>query len=148
MTLLEAMQQNPEWDFMQPFLERHARTGISKLFATWKCLRVRKEKPKMFSHGSYVPLALSGHGGLAVAFARYFGDDWCIVVVGLAGDGKKKMNAGDFDDIFISLPANSPRKWSNVFTGETIRITKEEICVKDLLKSFPVAVLSSEEVAR
>jgi (1->4)-alpha-D-glucan 1-alpha-D-glucosylmutase len=131
------------WNEIIPYLREHANEGVMKLFATWKSLNFRKRSGKLFTHGAYLPITLTGHGRIAVAFARYYGDDWCIVVIPLGIARKKQPIARELTDICISLPANSPREWRNIFTDEPIVTSQDQISVGELVKDFPVAVLRS-----
>jgi (1->4)-alpha-D-glucan 1-alpha-D-glucosylmutase len=135
------------WNELSKFLDEFEDCGIKKMFATWKCLQLRKQHPTLFSEGVYVPLTLTGHGGLVVSFARYVGQTWCVVLIPFGLGGKNKLEPTDFNDIFISLPANSPRQWRNIFTNEPIVIDDTLISVRDLIRSFPVAVLCSQSEA-
>ena len=54
----------------------------AKLLVTTASLRLRRERPELFSRGAYLPLAAAGsHAGRVFAFARTSGDDVAIVVV-------------------------------------------------------------------
>jgi (1->4)-alpha-D-glucan 1-alpha-D-glucosylmutase len=122
-------------------LENFSSDGSRKMFAVWKCLHLRKSLPEVFAGGAYLPLTLTGHGNRAIGYARYFKDDWCVVVVPMGLGAKKKLNSRDFSDIFISLPESSPRVWRNIFTDEPIEVAQNEIELAELFKTFPVAVL-------
>jgi (1->4)-alpha-D-glucan 1-alpha-D-glucosylmutase len=135
--------ENEGWHNLQAYLDSRAKEGIRKLYATYKCLQLRRSYPEVFVEGSYLPLTLIGSGGLAAGYARYHGDKWCLVIVPLALSGKNNVNSNDFSDIFVSLPANSPREWRNILTREPIVVTQNEIALKELVRAFPVAVLTN-----
>ncbi len=54
--------------------------GRIKLFVTQRLLRLRRDHPDLFLHGSYVPLAVTGtHADSCVAFAREHAGTWLVV---------------------------------------------------------------------
>ncbi len=117
--------------------------GNAKMFVTHKLLQLRRELPRVFLDGTYLPLTLSGKGQLAISYARHYENDWCVVVALLGLERKISDEGNDYSDIFISLPANSPKEWINVFTGEVKTIEQNEVALKELVTDFPVAVLRS-----
>jgi (1->4)-alpha-D-glucan 1-alpha-D-glucosylmutase len=125
------------------WLDTHSGAGAPKMFAIHKLLELRRRKPELFSQGSYVPLTLTGHGELAAGYARYYEESWCIVVLSLGQFGKNNTDSVENAGNFISLPANSPIEWRNIFTGEPVKITNNEIPLQELMQSFPVGVLSN-----
>jgi (1->4)-alpha-D-glucan 1-alpha-D-glucosylmutase len=140
--VLRAKQQIG-WSDVEDFLEKFSHDGTRKIFSIWKCLNLRRRGAAVFSEGSYLPLTLTGHGNLAMGYARYHGENWCIVVIPLNLSRKNHPDSNDFSDNFISLPANSPREWRNIFTDEKIIVSENEIAVQELLNKFPVAVLTN-----
>jgi (1->4)-alpha-D-glucan 1-alpha-D-glucosylmutase len=137
---LEKIVQNGQAD--NPWLNEHMHEGTMKFFATMKCLKFRRNNALLFSEGAYQPLAISGSGGLAFAFARHHHDKWCMVILPFGLGAKNDSDATVYTEIFISLPANSPREWRNILTDEPIVVQDDRIVVSDILKFFPVAVLA------
>ncbi|MCX8115929.1 MAG: malto-oligosyltrehalose synthase, partial [Burkholderiaceae bacterium] len=57
--------------------------GLAKLWVTWRCLTLRRERRALFEHGEYVPLAATGaKAAHVVAFARRHGDEIAIARAG------------------------------------------------------------------
>ena len=120
------------------FLKSHRHQGLEKLFITWRVLNFRRKNPDLFVKGRYLPLAISENENTALAYTRHFGDQWIIVVVplGLGTDERKH-------DARIQLPEDAPGVWINILTGE-ILTNKNALYVSQVLKSFPVALLSNK----
>ncbi|MBV8425096.1 MAG: malto-oligosyltrehalose synthase, partial [Candidatus Eremiobacteraeota bacterium] len=125
--------------------------GRIKLFTTWRLLQLRKAHAQTFLSQSYRGLGTGGkHGTSVVAFAR----EQIVVVVPrlvypllrVGADGLPKL---EFTNEVVRLPANFPRTFTNVFTGETVTARSEErrlrLDVATLLTDFPVAVLVPEQ---
>lgn len=129
---------------LHSWMAENSSLGIRKMYAIHRLLQYRRNHPEVFSEGIYLPLTLKGSGNLAVGYARHVGENWCLTVIPLGKAGKKKVDSNEYADIFISLPANSPRKWRNIFTDEPILIAQNEIRLEELLKAFPVAVLCND----
>lgn len=135
------MASPPDSDRLHSWLRENSRSGVMKMYATHRLLQFRRKQAELFANGTYLPLTTTGAGHLSLGYARYYREKWCLIVIPLGATGKKSDDSNEFSDIFISLPANSPREWRNIFTDEPIVITENEIRLKDLLKTFPVAVL-------
>ncbi|MEW5878998.1 MAG: malto-oligosyltrehalose synthase [Pseudomonadota bacterium] len=57
--------------------------GLAKLWVTWRCLTLRRERRALFEQGEYVPLEATGaKAAHVVAFARRHGDEVAIVIAG------------------------------------------------------------------
>ena len=57
--------------------------GLAKLWVTWRCLTLRRERRALFEHGEYVPLEATGEKAAhVVAFARRHGDEIAIAIAG------------------------------------------------------------------
>jgi (1->4)-alpha-D-glucan 1-alpha-D-glucosylmutase len=130
--------------------------GRIKLYVTWRTLCLRQEQPDLFHQGEYLPLVVEGaKAGHVVAFARKSTTSSVLVVAprliaGLLND----MDAppiGDrvWEDTQVLLPfCSCPKKYRNVFTGETVDPQKseggEKITLSKILGEFPVAVCFRE----
>jgi (1->4)-alpha-D-glucan 1-alpha-D-glucosylmutase len=112
------------------------RNGGIKLYLTYKALDFRRDRRELFSKGSYLPVEVKGERSEhAVAFARRLEDQWAVCIV----PRWPRLLGGDWRDTCLELPEDAPRTWSNVLTGEEVR----EFGVAELLRSFPVALLSA-----
>lgn len=142
--LQEILQfKDHSWEKLHAYLLENQESGILKQFAMLKLLQLRNRFSGVFEKGVYLPLTLMGSGTLALGYARYFENNWCIVVIPFVPGIKNKESSSESGDIFISLPANSPEEWQNIFTGERLIISDNRILLKELLSKFPVAVLCS-----
>jgi (1->4)-alpha-D-glucan 1-alpha-D-glucosylmutase len=109
--------------------------GLPKLWVIRQALDLRRRRPQLFGpQGSYQ--ALSAHGAKAnhvVAFAR--GESVVTVVPRLV-----LRLSGTWGDTALKLPTGG---WRNELTGEPL--SGGEVRLTELLKRFPVALLSREE---
>ncbi|PVW04180.1 malto-oligosyltrehalose synthase [Microbacterium sp. Gd 4-13] len=108
-------------------------TGEAKVLVTSRALRARRDRPELFS--AYLPATVVGEAAAhAIAFDR--GGALAIATrlpVGLQERG------GWGDTVLLRRPGTSV----DVFTGR--RYEGSEILVADLLSTYPVALLVSEE---
>jgi (1->4)-alpha-D-glucan 1-alpha-D-glucosylmutase len=126
--------------------------GAAKLFMIAKALRVRREQPTLFSHGSYVPLMAEGQCSEHVcAFAREFDGQRMIVVVPrlvaglLKGETQMPLGKNVWDDTALLLPEQLRHAaYRDVFTGATIMPQGEHLAAADVFSHFPVALLISD----
>jgi (1->4)-alpha-D-glucan 1-alpha-D-glucosylmutase len=125
-----------------PFLRANENNGAAKLFTLWKLLTYREHHKKIFTNGVYIPLTVLGNDATAMGYTRYCEDAWCAVVVpmGIVKNGRRDK---EFDGNCISLPANSPHRWRNIFTGDIIELESGNVSVSRLFSNFPVAVLTN-----
>ena len=127
--------------------------GQVKIFEIYKALGARNRNKDVFQDGDYIPLKVKGalrHH--IIAFCRKNQTDWAVIVaprfrVNLAVN---QVPLGDvWMDTFVCLPRDAPKTWKETFTGESVFAKKlandEGLWVAELLQSFPVALLLSEE---
>ena len=110
--------------------------GLTKMHVTRKALHLRKARPECFGkEGTYAPIAATGaRADHVVAFAR--GEGAITVAVRLP------IKLGnDWRDTAITLPSGS---WTNELTGE--KVGEGPVRLADLLKRFPIALLSSSKI--
>lgn len=109
--------------------------GLPKLAVVHRALMVRREHPEWFGEqAAYEPLRVQGNKSAhAVAFAR--GGN-LVTVAPL----RTLVLAGAWGNTTVTLPEG---KWLNRFTGE--RIEGGSVVVEQLLKKFPVALLTREQ---
>jgi (1->4)-alpha-D-glucan 1-alpha-D-glucosylmutase len=108
--------------------------GLPKLWVIRQTLKLRRERHLFAPEDDYRPLVCRGTKSRhVVAFAR--GDRAVTVVPRLV----LKLG-GSWNDTTVELPSG---RWRNAFTDETFK--SGEIHVANLLKRFPVALLSRED---
>jgi (1->4)-alpha-D-glucan 1-alpha-D-glucosylmutase len=153
--LLASLKQDLEAD--RPGLVRQVtadmRDGRIKLLVIAEALRLRRERPGLFSSGEYLPLTVIGpleeH---IVAFARRDRDAAAIVAVPrlltrlLSGQRSTAWKPA-WDDTAVELPAElSSGRWLQVFTGATQAPASVEgmrcLQASELFRDFPVAMLT------
>jgi len=126
--------------------------GRVKLFVTYKSLTFRRERKELFLDGAYVPLPVTG--GVkehALAFARKRGDAWAIAAVPrlttrLAPPGEFPLGLPVWGArTALRLPAESPGRWRNAFTGETLHASGGDggklLHLHAVFNDFPAALL-------
>ncbi len=108
--------------------------GLTKLHVTRKALHLRRARPELFGkEGAYIPLLATGpKADHVVAFTR--GEAALTVAVRLP----IKLGA-DWSGTTLSLPEGT---WTDELTGE--KRQGGSILLADLLKRFPVALLSRD----
>ena len=107
--------------------------GAAKLLVTRTLLRLRKEIPDVFLQGDYIPLQEKSGDRQVIAYVRGNDSDKVMVILplGIVRDKGKPLA--------LTIPADLPTKWTNLFTGE--EISGNEIDVHRIFEKFPVAVL-------
>jgi (1->4)-alpha-D-glucan 1-alpha-D-glucosylmutase len=107
--------------------------GLPKLWVVHKALRVRTERPEWFGEDAgYQPLTADGsQRDRVIAFRR--GDEVLTVAPRWSHDAEA------WGDTAIEIPAGV---WTNCLTG--VEVAAEKMLVGDLLREFPVAMLTRE----
>jgi (1->4)-alpha-D-glucan 1-alpha-D-glucosylmutase len=113
-------------DGAQPLHELFA-NGLAKLWVTWRCLSLRRERPALFEQGEYLPLEATGaKAEHVVAFARRLGDEVAIVIAGRlfaglgAAIGELPLGAEVWGDTAVDLsPLGAPRTISDRLSAAT-----------------------------
>lgn len=152
--LLQELQQWSELDLdgLVRDLIEHWPDGRIKLFVTWRGLQFRRRQARLFLEGRYLPLAVEGPRAEHIcAFARADNDTWAIAVAPrwmtpLVSTGAIIPGPSAWEETRVLLPAEAPRDWRNLFTGDERRATwaaSGAIPVADLLERFPVALWHS-----
>jgi (1->4)-alpha-D-glucan 1-alpha-D-glucosylmutase len=126
--------------------------GRIKLYITWRALTCRREHPRLFAEGAYLPIDVSGHRREHVfAFQRRLDTARALVIVPrlltrlIPAPDAMPIGRGIWGDTALNLPEQSPaRVWRNVFTGETVS-SSDTLAMADALSVFPVAVLIATE---
>ncbi len=118
-----------------------------KLYLTSKTLCVRRQHPKLFQEGEYLPVAVSGpKADHVIAFIRKYENTTLLVVVPRLVGGLLNQTAlspighQTWEDTQLLLPEPQDRRaFQNVLTGKLLELGGE-IKVADVLASFPVAL--------
>ena len=127
------------------YLREHRQAGVEKLFVTWKVLNLRKQHPKVFAEGDYLPVQITGKDIAAAAYARTDGNSWILIIIPLGlvkHDMLPEEDPGR--DQYVILPENAPGTWENIFTGEVVE-SVNQIALQNLFADFPVALLVGEK---
>ncbi len=119
-----------------------------KLYVIYKTLAIRWAYQDVFNQASYVPLETTGaFKDHIVAFARKHNSlhQTITVVPRLLTQvvEKDQLPLGNevWKDTAIELPDETQTEWRHVFTGESVKAS-EKILVGDILKTFPLALLT------
>ncbi len=126
--------------------------GRIKLYVTMQSLRCRREHPRLFSSGEYLPLEVTGaRRDNVFAFARRQAEEIALVVVPrlftqLAKEPFALPSASAWGDTSISLAQADPSlRWRDIFSGVEISVAETEagpsIAVGQLLTDVPFALL-------
>jgi (1->4)-alpha-D-glucan 1-alpha-D-glucosylmutase len=119
-----------------------------KLYLLHKVLHLRKDLKDLFDRGDYIPLQLKGeHSEHAMAFARHYGNDWCIVVVprlltGIITENELPLGEQVWGDTVLELPSGAPGQWQQLFGSNQLQ-ARQAISLAELFASFPVALLTT-----
>jgi (1->4)-alpha-D-glucan 1-alpha-D-glucosylmutase len=126
--------------------------AAAKLYLTWKTLDFRRQQPRLFQRGRYIPLR--GHGETSdhvVAFAREHEGTTIVVAVPrlcakLMGENRDTVCEGEvWRDSTLELPDDGSSCYHNLFTDECLRVEKNSgIPLSEVFHNFPVALLVGE----
>lgn len=126
--------------------------GRVKLYVTWRTLRLRRERPKLFQRGDYIPLAVRGARAEHVcAYARHVEGEWVIVVAprwfSRLGDGESlPVGVQTWGDTWLELPKEAPAVFIEIFSGEPVERKKAGgLEVAEILRGFVVALLHGRD---
>ena len=142
---LEA-QANEEHENLMAHLWENRYSAKIKLWLVHRLMNERKENIELFTEGNYVPLSIEGtYKDNVLAFARVQGETWYVIAVPLhlaavSKQQQKEILAVDWRDTKIVLPAEAPSSYDHILSKEKGN-HKNEITVKEIFKSLPVAVL-------
>jgi (1->4)-alpha-D-glucan 1-alpha-D-glucosylmutase len=122
------------------------RVGRSKLYLIWRVLEFRNRHRAVFDGGNYVPLAVEGAKKEHVcAFARVLQNETVIVLVprlvaGLLNEQRLPLGQDVWENTRLQLPCAD--RFLNVFNGQILDGSQNEVPVSQILSEFPVAVLN------
>jgi (1->4)-alpha-D-glucan 1-alpha-D-glucosylmutase len=136
-------------------LGRSPRDERLKLFVTWRVLQFRRKHQALFQDGDYVALQSIGTQAQHVcAFARQANGEVAIIVVprllsslcAPAGQPEESRRAPCGHDCWQDTEILEERlghvELHNVFTGDRVTLTQGRVRMADVLRQFPVALLS------
>jgi (1->4)-alpha-D-glucan 1-alpha-D-glucosylmutase len=124
-------------------------SGAVKQYVIQRTLHFRRDHPEVFRRGEYIPLEIVGPDtARIIAFARHAGMEWVIAAaprfpakLSRPGGSIGKLS---LTGIELAFPSIAPRRWSNIFTGETIEVSAAgRVPMSGILGRFPVALLTS-----
>jgi (1->4)-alpha-D-glucan 1-alpha-D-glucosylmutase len=128
--------------------------GHIKLHTIAATLGLRKQWPKLFRDGEYLPLSVSGPRSRHVlAFARRWENQWLIVAVPrlcaelLESNRQLPCGPAVWQETKLELPDPAQRTFRNVLTGERIDAGEggrpPSLPAGDLFRRFPLALLTA-----
>jgi (1->4)-alpha-D-glucan 1-alpha-D-glucosylmutase len=123
------------------------RSGFVKQALIAHALNARRERPALFSEGSYEPMQVCGEfADRVIAFIRRLGDDVAVTIVpraasGLLRNGAITFTPGAWKDTTIALPPHAAAPLFNVFDGADI--SGHSVPIESLFHRLPVALLMS-----
>jgi (1->4)-alpha-D-glucan 1-alpha-D-glucosylmutase len=123
--------------------------GKIKLFLIYMALKAKKSYLEIFSNGQYVAMQSAGKfANNVVSFSWRYQGQWALVMVPrffstLVKQGEFPLGENIWLDTEVIMPSGAPSTWSNVITHEVLS-SGRALSVKDILSSFPVAMLISD----
>jgi (1->4)-alpha-D-glucan 1-alpha-D-glucosylmutase len=99
---------------------RSWRDGRIKMHVTHTGLKLRRALRETFTNGEYIGLPKRGRFARnVIPFARRLNDDWVVIAAGrfFSKLGPRPLGAA-WGDTLLDLPADAPRAWRNLLTGE------------------------------
>jgi (1->4)-alpha-D-glucan 1-alpha-D-glucosylmutase len=157
-SLLDSLQEptssgGPRTDLVQGLVE-NLPDGRAKLYLIRRALELRRSSPDLFAQGDYRPLEVEGtHAERLCAYARPHAGHAIIALAPrlLAGLVPPERETADpFTDVgwastFVEVPTAILRdELSGITLHASIRDRRYVLCAADVLRSFPVGLLSSE----
>jgi (1->4)-alpha-D-glucan 1-alpha-D-glucosylmutase len=147
---LEQRANGASWPELCSEVLRDWTTGAVKMWTVLRGLRFRRENPELFQHGGYTPLfGLVERQEHMCAFSRTHERQMCIVAVPRFSYTLMKGSAtppvGDaWGAAELGLPPRAPAEFTNILTGERIRVTTARTLLgRELFAHFPIALLAS-----
>lgn len=151
---LKAAELRDPLGLLQDLLS-HWQDGRIKLYLMAKLLQFRRAYADLFASGEYLPLQATGEMGKRVcAFARRRGRVWVLAIaprlVGQAAyHGYAPLGEDRWGVTALTLPAEAPRDWRDVVSGETLKVApppvSNRLSLGNVFKHFPVALLYHEK---
>jgi (1->4)-alpha-D-glucan 1-alpha-D-glucosylmutase len=133
-----------------PDLLKNWQCGSVKQFLLQRTLSFRRANPDIFRNGEYIPVEAVGPlADRFLAFARHSGMAWVIAVVPrfpakLMHTAGLSLGKRPLAGVDLSFPATGPRRWSNLFTAESVEVPATgRVAMAEILGHFPVALLTA-----
>jgi (1->4)-alpha-D-glucan 1-alpha-D-glucosylmutase len=106
----------------------------AKLAVTRAGLRLRRREPRLFAHGTYVPLEVAGPAaGHVVAFARAHEGRWALAAV-----SRLTESLDGWGDTRLVVPDGAPAAWHDELTGTDAT----DLLAANLFARLPAALLT------
>ncbi|MGH9721948.1 MAG: malto-oligosyltrehalose synthase, partial [Bryobacteraceae bacterium] len=126
--------------------------GRIKLFVTAVALRHRRAHFEVFADGGYLRIAAVGDHAIRIAaFCRLHEGKYSLTVASrwlaalLPSPAAALPPENVWRNTALSLPADLPRTWRSILTGERISSSeKDHLPVAAILRTFPSAILYAE----
>ena len=119
------------------FLDKYREQGVEKFFVGMKALNFRRSHNKIFTHGEYLPLDVTGRQPVACAYVRRYQDECVLIIVPLA-----LAATNGWSDESILLPASLAGRWTNIFTGKVSDMS-DHVSLGEILSEFPLGFLTA-----
>jgi (1->4)-alpha-D-glucan 1-alpha-D-glucosylmutase len=120
--------------------------GRIKLFLTQRVLRLRRDQPRLFQQGNYLPLIVTGtFADSVVSFARQLDQQWAIIIAPRVTSRVGFPPIGDkWQETVLDLPeglelANA----RNIFTLDGVQFDGRKLMLRDALAALPFAVITN-----
>ena len=129
-------------------LLRNLGNGAIKMYLTSRGLEFRRENHELFMRGEYVPLDVIGpRAPHVIAFARAHAGRRVLAVCGrlftaLPEAPPLPVDPKVWTDTFVSV-GDGDARFTNVFSGATIRVVKGSLALEEVFAQMPVALLES-----
>ncbi|HEX3824868.1 MAG TPA: malto-oligosyltrehalose synthase [Mycobacteriales bacterium] len=125
------------------------RSGALKQHVTRTALTARRDRPRLFATGDYVPLEVVGERrDHVIAFARVEADRTMLTIVPrlvhrIAGPAQFPLGIRCWGDTAVVLPAARRPGFTELLTGSAVAApSNDRLMVAEVLESVPVALLS------
>jgi (1->4)-alpha-D-glucan 1-alpha-D-glucosylmutase len=122
-------------------------SGHLKLHVTHRALRLRRQRPRLFADGGYLPIAVDGgQARHLVACARALDDDAVVAVAArfFTTLPDPPLGAAAVGGTTLELPAPLAVRYRDVLTGVALDAGDRRVPVAGLLLHLPVALLARE----
>jgi (1->4)-alpha-D-glucan 1-alpha-D-glucosylmutase len=150
---LNAAQSKDRLGLLEELLS-HWQDGRVKLYLISRLLGFRRAHAELFNAGDYIPLnAVGAMDEQVCAFARRLGRVWAIAVVPrlvgrIAYRSGAPLGKELWGETALDLPAEAPRRWVDVISGESIEgapmAASNLLSLASVFKHFPVALICLE----
>lgn len=128
--------------------------GMVKLYLIYNALQARQKNKILYIEGEYIPLKIEGpNKNHIVAFCRKKTDTYSVTVVprllaSLTNGQVDKLDEIHWEDTYIRLPPNVPKRWQNIFEQQHYIEASGgcQLRASELFDAFPVALLLSGDL--